>query len=423
MKRIFTFLLLFAVGFTFAQDKKDEIKVNFSGFIKYNAYYDTYKSVHTRDGDIYLYPLRENLDDDNNDLNANPEFNMLTAQSRVRVKASGASAFGAKINSLIELDFYGINGSLVRTPRIRHAFVNMNWGSTQLLFGQTWHPTFAVECFPQVISMGAALPFNPLNRAPQVRLTHKLSDEIVGLVSLSSHGDMRTPGDANAQKNAVLPDIHGQIKYVTDNFTIGATAGYKLLKPRLSYTDTLGNTHGTDKTIGSFDVAAFTKIKMSDLTVKLYGIYGQNLGAYTMIGGYGAASATNIDGNGADYDNDYDYVNINTMAIWGEIMYKIDNIGLGFFGGYSKNLGVKDDIYYRIGAARADNIDNILRISPRVTFTSGKMMFGVEYMMTSATYRDLAAGKFETAKNAAGKELIDDAVSNNRIMFTAKYSF
>ena len=405
---------------SYGQDhKKNKLKVDLSGYIKLNAYLDSYKSVYARDGDIYLYPLQAAPDSKGADLNKNSEFNILASQTRFRIKTSGNEAFGAKINSTIEVDFYGTRNDLVRTMRMRHAFFNMNWGNTQLLFGQTWHPLFTVECFPEVLSMGAALPFNPLSRAPQIRLTKNFNKQISGLLAVISHNDFRSPGNVDAQKNAIIPDIHGELKYKSEKISLGAIAGYKVLRPRLSYTDTNSvspQVLSTDKTIGSFDVAGYLKFKSGALTLKSYGIYGQNLGPYVMLGGYGASSTTDLDGNGITGDNDYNYVNINTMAVWTEFIYTQSNFHYALFAGYSKNLGVDNDNYFSVASARNDNIDNILRISPRIAFTSGKVMLGFEYMYATATYVKLKPGKFIIDKK-------DDVVANHRFFLTAQYSF
>lgn len=422
MKKLyFIFSLVFISGFIFAQEAKVEVKepvVKFSGHINYEAYYDTYESVTTREGNIYLYPVRQVLNNDNEDIKAYSSLNMLSAQSRLRAKINGPEAFNAKVNGMVEVDFLGNTTDLVQMPRIRHMFMSLNWKKSQLIFGQTWHPIFVTECFPQVISMGAALLFNPLNRAPQIKFTYHLTENLQIVGAALSHLDHASVGPATAQKNAGIPDFHGQLKFKSGSLNTGLVAGYKVLKPRTVLSD---NTI-TEEKIGSYDVAAFAKIKSNDLTFKIYGVYGQNLSSFVMIGGYGAAEDPNAVA-------DYSYSNINTMAIWSELIYQINPIGLGFFAGYSANLGTNTENFYyaksysRGGNLQGENIDNIFRVSPRITYTSGKVMLGLEYMMTTATYMTLTDDKFEAAKDVNNNDIIDDAVVNHRIYFSAKYSF
>jgi len=409
MNKLYFLIAFFCFSIvTIAQENKSEPKepiVKFSGYITYEAFMDTYESVTSREGDIYLYPVRQALNSKGDDIKAYNQLNMISAQSRVRAKVNGPEAFGAKVNGTLEFDFLGKGDDYTQMPRIRHMFMSLNWEKTQLTLGQTWHPVFVTECFPQVISMGAALPFNPFNRSPQIKLSYKLSDNLYLVGAALSHLDHKSKGPALAQNNAVVPDFHGQFKYVSANFNAGLVAGYKMLKPR----NMLADSTLTSETVGSFDVAAFAKIKVNDLTFKLYGIYGQNTSAYTMIGGYGAAhDPTTV--------ADYAYSNINTMAVWSELMYESGAMGYGLFAGYSANLGTSTTDYYNLDYTRGGNIDNIIRVSPRATYTSGKVIFGLEYMLTTATYMDLVPGKYEA-------KVTDDAVMNHRIYFSAKYTF
>jgi hypothetical protein len=293
------------------------------------------------------------------------------------------------------------------TPRIRHLFMNADWGKTQLLLGYSWHPVFAVECFPAVLSMGAGLPFTPFNRSTQAKVTHKLTDNLIIVAGLFSHSDFRSSGPAGMQRNTGTPDMHGQLKYVNKKIAAGVIGGYRILKPRL----TTDNNVVTDTKIGAYDVAAFVKVNATDnLTVKLYGIYGQNMSTFTMIGGFGATQDPTT-------TDDYDYTNVETMTSWAELTYKYNAWRFGIFGGYSSNLGTTDDAYYSVASyGRGLNINDMIRVSPYVSYTSGKVMVGLEYMFTSATYQDIAADSW-TATNT------DDVVGNNRIQFSTKYTF
>jgi hypothetical protein len=282
----------------------------------------------------------------------------------------------------------------------------MDWGQTKLLIGQYWHPTFVTECFPEVIVAGAGAPFQPFNRSTQVALTHKLTDNLEVSGAVLSHFDMESVAGSAAQNNAVLPDIHGTLKYKTDNLVTGLIAGYRLLKPR-NFTATNAI---TTKKNGSFDVAAFGKLKANDLTFKLYGVYGQEMTPYVMIGGMGAAEDPTL-------VDDYSYGNINTASLWGEVMYKMGAIDYGLFLGYTSNMNSStDDFFMSTSFTRGADIDHIFRFSPRATYTVGRISFALEYMLTAATYMTLQGNKYKATQT-------DDAVINNRIAFAAQYTF
>jgi hypothetical protein len=92
----------------------------------------------------------------------------------------------------------------------------------------------------------------------------------------------------------------------------------------------------------------------------------------------------------------------------------LSEVEYGIFFGYSKTLGADDNItgnYY----GRGTNIDNLMRISPRIQFNSGKNRVGIELEYTTAAYgtpNNSNKGKVENTKN----------ISNLRIL-TAFYYF
>ena len=64
MKR-FTFLFVVILSlpyFLVAQEEPEKLKLNFSGYVGYDLFFDTYESVTSRDGAVYLYPVAENID-------------------------------------------------------------------------------------------------------------------------------------------------------------------------------------------------------------------------------------------------------------------------------------------------------------------------------------------------------------------------
>ncbi|HAM98345.1 MAG TPA: hypothetical protein DCQ26_07010 [Marinilabiliales bacterium] len=419
MKKLYPlFMVLLFHGIAYSQENQEEKKeplIKFSGHIRFESYFDSYESTSTRNGDVYIFPNRQKLDVNGNDINEHGQFTMISSESKFRARLSGPDAFGAKVSGLAEVDFLGKafttkSGDVVdftQTPVLRHMFMNLDWGKTQLLMGQYWHPVFLPECYPEVLSFGSALPFNPLNRSAQIKASYKITDAVEIAVAALSHYDFVSKGPIDAQKNAVMPDLHGSLKYKTDLFTAGIVAGYKLLKPRLTTVDKII----TNETIGSFDVVGFGKIKMDNLTLKLYGMYGQNLTSYVMLGGYGASQDSAL-------VDDFSYSNINTLAIWGEGIYKLDALTFGLFGGYTSNLGASTNEYYDYGYTLGGNIESMYRISPRVSYTSGKIELGLEYMLTSAVYMDL-----NTTDHKYEALTTDDAVSNHRLQFSARYTF
>ncbi len=410
-KLLLLLTVLFLPGILLSQETEEKINVTLSGYVRYEIFFDTYESADTRDGEVYLYPLRENLDINNHDINQNFQLNMLGLQARPRIVATGANAFGAKVTGVLEGDFLGVSQADSRMLRLRHGYLNLKWENADLLLGHAWHPMFVPECFPATVSMGAGVPFHVLNRAPQARYTVKLGSSISLMGAMLIHGyHKNAPITIDAQRNSGLPDMQFQFKFKTDNIFSSFTAGYKFLTPRLVTNDGVK----TNETIGSFNVAANTKLSFNPVTIKFEGIYGQNLTHFVMIGGYGASELT----TGPGHVDDYSYTNINTMSIWSDISVNFDFLEAAIFGGYSSNLGASGDYYSITGYTRGEDIQSIFRVSPRVIIKSGKVDFGIEYMVTGAKY-----GTLDTANAEYSFTETDKYTINSRMIFSARYKF
>ncbi|OFX83852.1 MAG: hypothetical protein A2W99_02780 [Bacteroidetes bacterium GWF2_33_16] len=407
MKKSFLLaILLLAMSsyIVYSQEVEQKPVVNVSGYAVYEMIFDTYKSYDSRDGEVYLYPRPANYDINGDDINRKIQTEMLSLNSRINIAGSGVNAFGAKAKGVIEGDFLGTSQDYTRMFRLRHAYVQLNWSKTELLLGQYWHPMFVTSCFPAVVSFGAGVPFNILNRSPQVRLTVSPSSNLDLMVALLIHGDFKSVGPAEAQRNSGIPDLQFQFRYKNDMLLAGLTAGYKFLTPRL----VTANNLKTNETVGSFNVQVFGKVTTSPVTVKIMGIYGQNLSHFTMIGGYGASQDPAI-------VDDYSYTNLNTMSVWSELHTNGEKFVFGFFGGYSANLGSYDK-YYSLSYARNEDIAHIFRLSPRVEFKSGRVSFLAEYMLAGAAYATEYTSKHRPTD-------WDKPTINNRVTIGAKYNF
>ena len=129
---IFLFFIPLAL---FGQEKNTDkpFTMKFGGFVRYEAYFDDYKSIDTRDGNLILYPERPVLDAEGNDINKTGQLEMASIQSRAKVTVSGPSAFGAKTSAFIETDFEGTSQDVVRTLRLRHAFLKLDCEKSSLM--------------------------------------------------------------------------------------------------------------------------------------------------------------------------------------------------------------------------------------------------------------------------------------------------
>ena len=372
--KVFVIFLVAVQINCFAQENDFSVKLN--GYVNWTAIYDSRQTVSARENHFLLYPKPVDLNSEGVDLNSVPSYNMAVIQTRIGMTVNGPEFLSAKTTGKIEAEFMGNSNSDVNGFRIRHALLNLNWGNTSLLLGQTWNPMFVTEVYPYQIGSNGGAPFQPFARNPQIRLTQQINEYKI-MFALVTERDYSSYGPNGASgeylRNAIIPDLHCQVQANYDHILIGAGGEYKKLRP-MSATET---GYATDETISSYSFMGYSKIKFGKLSIGLEGVYGSNLASYTMLGGYAVKYIDPV-------TSENKYTPIKTMSVWSDIELKTF-LDLGIFIGYSENLGAEDPIvgeYY----SRGSNIKNLLRFAPRVGYTEGKvkMLFEVEY--TSANY-------------------------------------
>ncbi len=388
---LFFFSAFFLLSLSYAQ----EWGIKFKGFVKADYFFDSRQVVAAREGHFLLYPKPEVLDADGKDLNANPSFNILAIQTRLTGVISAPDAFGAKVSGVIEGAFFGHTNADINGFRLRHAFLKLDWGKTNLILGQYWHPFFVTQAFPGVISFNTGVPIQFFSRNPQIRLTTKMGPANVILAACAQR-DFASPGPQGASsiylRNAVIPDLQGQVQLHVGDHLIGLGGGYKSLRPTLE----------SDNMVSGVSGLGYVRLNLKPVTVKLWGLYGQNVYDGLMLGGY----ATKKDDSTA-------YTPYQTLSAWFELIYG-GNTEFGLFAGYTQNLGAADDIGSKV-YARGANIASVMRVSPRVVFKSGKTWLAVELEYTQATYA-------ETWDTKGKPDQTKDPVSNIRLLF-AGYLF
>lgn len=405
-------VVLIAIGFlcsfkTFAQESDKLFGIKFSGFVKNDFIFDTRQIVSARDGHFLLYPQNERLDMDGEDINAKASFNYLAIQSRLTGKITGPDAFGAKTSGVIEGAFFGQLESNINSFRLRHAYVKLNWETTEVLLGQYWHLMFNTDCYPGTVSFNTGVPMQFFSRNPQIRISQKIGDfKLTGVAATQL--DFVSPGGSEALRNAIVPNLIGQLGYTKENLHLGLTAGYKSLLPRLE-TNTM---YKATSTIGGFTSQASAKYTTEPLTFKIQATYAQNGYDGLSIGGYAVSSIT-------DPLRDYrSYTTINTVSYWGDFHTNGKKLQGGLFVGYIKNLGsndVIDDISLLPTYTRGHNIASVYRVAPRMILNSGKIRFAAEYELTGAAYGATISNKAVPQNTKI--------VNNNRLLVAVYYFF
>lgn len=411
MKKFQTIIMTLSVlsGPGLTQVTEIPVGIKFSGFVKNDIFLDTRQSTAAlglREGHFYLFPDNKAPDINGKDINANPGLHFLSIQTRLKGDITGPDAFGARTSGVIEAEFFGTSETDLNGFRLRHAFVKLDWEKTSLISGQFWHPMFITESFPGTISFNTGAPFQPFSRNPQVRFVRNL-----GKISLSATAygqrDFSSPGPEGTSnkylRNSCVPGLDLQLKVPAGELVTGwAGFGYKRIRPELR---TLLNIE-TKETLGSISAYLNLKIKTSPLVISMMGVYAQNASDLMMTGGYAVSSTDLL----TQYRT---YTSLNTGSIWFDLSGTGTKVTAGLFAGYSKNLGSSELIDGNV-FGRGTDVDHMLRVSPRVSLTSGKFTFAGETEYTAAAYG---------TRQADGKVSGTDTVANLRFLLSTIYRF
>ncbi len=400
-----TLLILVFGNKAFSQEGQS-FGIKWSGYVKTDILYDSRQIFEIREGHFSIYPKKKIEDAEQKDINAHPNFNILSIQTRLAATITGPDVLGAKAIGYFETEFFGMNDATINTLRLRHAFLKFTWDYAELLVGQYWHPMFVVECYPGTIGFNTGAPFQPFIRSPQVRFSLNYSPVKLIFTALSQR-DFQSNGPSGPSsayiRNAPHPnlDAQAQIK-LFGNSLIGAGVDYKKLAPRI----VTSKNFKTDETVESLSFIAFSKIAYEDFTLKVEGVLGENLTEMIMLGGYAVKSV--------DSQTDkWEYTPSKVLSVWTDISYGKD-IEIGVFGGYSKNLGTKDNYISYFG--RGEDVDELIRVSPRLQLTFGKTKIAAEVELTQASFGT-------PNKNDKGKLSNIDKVLNIRTQLAFTYNF
>jgi len=389
-------------------ESENKIKYKFGGYVELKAYYDDYKSKTTRNQMIYLYPLAPEYNM-GRDINKYSTLNASVFASRLNFSVTGMEFLNAKVNTFIEADFNGSSQATIYMLNIRHAYINMDWGNSSLLMGQTDHLTLVNEVTASTLAFIAGYPFNPLNRSIQLRYTYSPAKNIKLLAAAHMYTAHKSLGPEDAQANAKIPDLQFQIKLGDPQKTFGGiTAGYKFLKPVI-----YDYQHNNDApTMGSFNIGAFLRTNVEDkILFKTWASYGKNMTMLGQLGGYLMQWSEH---------SSIKYESIGAISWWQDTEVNLKgNFKAGVFAGYQTRLNSAGKITYGINpeTLRDQKLLWFGKVSPRLTYNiSNKFILGVEYSRTTAMWAKELNGKLEPISK-------HPKTSNNRIELMAKVVF
>jgi hypothetical protein len=412
LKKLFItgLLLLIQVIYLKGQEPAKNWTVDLSGFINAQVFLDTRKNVEARAGMFTLYPLKHQYDASGRDINEKVSFNQASMTTRVRANVKAPEIWGAALTGAVEVDFTGVSNQDLNGLRLREAWINLNWKSTALLFGQYWHPLCIPEAMPKTISLNLGAPYHPFSRHNQIRVQQSIGRfEIIGVAAMQL--DYASEGPIGRSPvymiNAAIPNFDLQLHYQTkDGQLIGIGADYKQLLPRLSLELIPGHISRAKEKIHSFAGTLFMKLTSNICDFRWQLLWGQNMTEHIMLGGY-------IESKVDSTKNRINYANTEQLSTWFDLVTKGKTLRAGLFVGAARNLGYGDAIegvYY----SRGNDIEYTFRISPRLQFHFNKLMLASEFEYTAAAY-----GNPDPIGNIADSEM----VANFRLLLAVFYFF
>lgn len=397
-----------------AMAQKKGFSYKFYGQVRADLFYNTRTNSETVDGLFYMYPLDKLPDADGNDLNDQGNGNLYALYSRVGVDVAGPMLGKARTSAKVEVDFRG-SGTSYSLFRLRHAYFNLDWGTSALLVGQTWHPLYG-DVAPEILNLNMGAPFQPFSRAPQVRyrFTRKHFQLTASAIWQSQYlsvgpasdkaGETSTSKSQNFIKNSCVPEFYVGMDYRRPELIAGAGVHVSSIRPRTK--SVVGSdTYKVDERVTGVSAEAHLKYTHERFLLSAKSVLGTNLTQTSTVGGYGITSVDPRTG-------EQTYTPLRTSATWLNVAYGKTWRPALFFG-YLKNLGAFTEVSDVLGTGT--NLDQLLNATAELTYNRGNWKLGAEYSLCNAWYGDEFSAK--------AKALSSHTVMNHRVVMTAIYQF
>ena len=275
MRKLFLLMaaLLAAAG---AQAQGKGFSFRFYGQVRADLFYNSRANEETVDGLFYMYPKDIEPDADGRDLNATPNGSFYVLYTRLGLDLAGPAVGKARTSAKIEADFRG-SGTDYSLPRIRQAYVQLDWAGSSLLVGQTWHPLYG-DVAPQVMNLSTGAPFQPFSRAPMVRYGRYLNpmDMTIGrkvcVIGRRIYTELFPEGGDPCGKSLRIDSIYYEIvgvDYRSSNaISIGGSADEAVVVPL----SVVQRAYNRGSAVDMIAVTARPGVVMSELAGRIRGV-------------------------------------------------------------------------------------------------------------------------------------------------------
>lgn len=410
MTRFLPLVLLMAFSLQ-SEAQKPNFSYRFYGQVRGDLFYNSRANAEIVDGLFHLYPKDRLPDADGQDLNAQANGSFYLLYSRLGLDIQGPNIGSAKSSLKVETDFRG-SGSNWATLRIRHAYVNLDWGTSALLVGQTWHPLFG-EVFPQILNLSTGAPFQPFNRSPQIRYSYNRSNWKLTAVALWQLQYLSNGPNGKSEeyiKNSGVPELYAGIDYKQRGWQVGGGLEMLSLVPRTQVTMTeAGQTHiyKVKERITTLSGELHAKYTDENWFVAGKTLLNSNLTQTCNLGGYGV---TAIDARTGEQQ----YATYRFTQSWLNIVYG-KRWKPGILVGYLKNLGASKAIIGKSYGTGLD-VDQVFTTNLQLSYNLPNWKVGFEYSPSWAWYG--------TADGQDGGRIHDThPICNHRVLGVLIYQF
>jgi len=425
MRKTGILLVVFICAIAEISAQKKGFDYKFYGQVRTDLFYNTRSNSETVDGLFYMYPLREEKDPAGNDLNDEPNGSFYTLYTRLGIDVSGPKLGKAKTSAKVEVDFRG-SGTTYSLFRIRHAYFNLDWGKSDLLVGQTWHPLYG-DVAPEILNLNMGAPYQPFSRAPQIRYRYTAKSFAFTAAAIwqsqylsvgpksDNVGETATQKSQNFIKKSCVPEFYLGVDYKKEGLLMGVGGHVSSITPRTRSVAEDGKTYHVSERVTGLSGEAHVKYTRENWLFAAKSVLGTNLTQTSTVGGYGITAISATTG-------EQTYAPLRVSSTWVNVAYgKIWRPALFF--GYLKNLGTSEDLldmgdgrnvlYGRIGTGT--DLDQLLTGSAELTYNCPNWKLGVEYSLCNAWY-----GNTFTPK---AKAIETESVMNHRVVLTALFQF
>lgn len=392
MKRINKFAvfvcasLIFNFHFSFFNSAEAQsFSLDWHGFVNPHYYADSRAVVGGREDMMLFYPKPVLLDSLGNDINDGWQANMLAITARVGLRVNGPDMLGAKASAYIEGDFTGSTNATINNLRLRHAYIDLNWGEHhRLLAGQYWYAMVIHEIMPMTNPLNMGAPFHCYARQPQVRYEFRHSGfEAIAVAQWQL--DNMSQGLLNGipssstlfARHSLIPELTAQLRTRGKNVFFGVAVNLKTIQPVVNTTGTAS----TQPLHTSLSYSLFGSVTNGGITIKAQTLQNNTLYEGCSLGGYLLWTVL-----GSDI---YEVQDWHFNTAWLDIERNRGQWRPGIFLGYARRE--KEGVSTGYGPpqvfGRGYNLNYLWRVQPRLTYTTGNgLSFTGEAEYTYAGY-------------------------------------